>query len=86
MEPEIVAADAADTERPHDILVHAKAHRGYELMWVREWAGSYDFARLFTTHLVFVAKVDREVVAWAALIPPGATGVTVLDDLWVEPA
>jgi GNAT superfamily N-acetyltransferase len=53
---------------------------------VREWAGSYDFARLFTTHLVFVAKVDREIVAWAALIPPRESGVAVLDDLWVEPA
>jgi hypothetical protein len=70
VEPEIVAANAGDAGRLHAILVEAKAYWGYDLAWVRQWAGNDDFDRLFATHLVFAAKVDGAVVAWAALIPP----------------
>jgi GNAT superfamily N-acetyltransferase len=70
--------------RLRQIAVAAKAHWGYELARVEEWAeaGEFDPASL-GRRLVFVADADGEPVGWSSLVPRGAVGW--LEDLWIEP-
>lgn len=74
-----------EADRLREIAIAAKAHWGYELDQVRDWAAQGDFsAESLRTKEFYVAKEGGRVVAFASLIPQG--GVAVLDDLWVEPA
>src|SRR3954451_22701151 len=71
-------------ERLREIAVAAKAHWGYELSWVEEWAAKGDFEpKILGERLVYVAESQGEPIGWAALIPRGAVGW--LEDLWIEP-
>ena len=76
---------AGEFERLREIAVAAKAHWGYELAQVREWAatGAFDPDSL-SARLVYVAERESEPIGWAALVPRGTVGW--LEDLWVEPA
>jgi GNAT superfamily N-acetyltransferase len=78
----IRAAQSADHERLRELTFESKAHWGYERDFVRRWADGLGFEG---DEERWVAEVDGEIVAWAALVPP-ADGVAVLDDLWVDPA
>jgi GNAT superfamily N-acetyltransferase len=76
---------AADFTRLREIAVVSKAHWGYDLAQVEEWAetGGFDPESL-STRLVYVAESEAEPVGWAALIPRGDVGW--LEDLWIEPS
>ena len=75
------APRAADEERLRELTFESKAHWGYDRDFVRRWAEGLTFE---TACDRWVAEVDGEIAAWAALIPP-SDGVAVLDDLWVDP-
>src|SRR5919201_3407465 len=77
-------ADEAEGERLREIAIAATAYWGYDLDWVRRWASDGDFSpRGLRSKEVYVAEVNRRVVAWAALLSTG--DVLLLDDLWMEP-
>jgi GNAT superfamily N-acetyltransferase len=80
----IRAAHADEGPRLKEIAIAAKAHWGYELDKVREWADQGDFSATRLSELaVFVAEADGEQIGWASLeAKPGAWW---LADLWVEP-
>jgi GNAT superfamily N-acetyltransferase len=82
---DIRIARPEDAERLRETTTASKGYWGYDPERVRDWALSYDFSatRLVRQEL-YVAEVDKRIVAWAGLIPP-VDGVAVLDDLWVEP-
>jgi N-acetylglutamate synthase-like GNAT family acetyltransferase len=75
-------AKSADHARIRELTFESKAHWGYDRDFVRRWAEGLGFE---SDRERWVAELDGEVVAWAALVPP-ADGVAVLDDLWVDPA
>jgi GNAT superfamily N-acetyltransferase len=71
-------------ERLREIAIAAKAHWGYPLDRVQDWAGQGDFSAAGLKAKEFwVTEVDGRAVAFASLISRDA--VCVLDDLWVEP-
>ena len=72
----------ADHERLRELTFESKAHWGYDRDFVRRWASGLDFGG---DQERWVAELDGEIVAWAALVLP-SDGVAVLDDLWVDPA
>jgi GNAT superfamily N-acetyltransferase len=70
--------------RLKEIAVVSKAHWGYELERVREWADRGDFSGETLQKLeVFVAEVEGGTIAWASVEPRDDTAW--LADLWVEP-
>jgi GNAT superfamily N-acetyltransferase len=78
-------ADPREGERLRGIAIASKGHWGYERDRVRRWAAAGDFSPAgLGTKEVFVAEIDGQAVAWAAMIPQG--DVCRLEDLWVEPA
>ena len=81
-EPLVRAAAASDYERVRELTFESKAHWGYDRDFVRSWAQGLSFE---SAQERWVAELDGEIVAWAALVPP-TDGVAVLDDLWVDPA
>jgi GNAT superfamily N-acetyltransferase len=71
-------------ERLREIAVSAKAHWGYEMDRVKDWAAKGDFsAEGMAAKHVYVAEVNRQLVGWAAGMSRGE--VYWLDDLWIEP-
>jgi GNAT superfamily N-acetyltransferase len=80
-EPLVRSAAPGDYERVRELTFESKAHWGYDRDFVRRWAEGLSFESASDR---WVAEVDGEIVAWAALLPP-ADGVAVLDDLWVAP-
>jgi GNAT superfamily N-acetyltransferase len=71
-------------ERLREIAIAAKAHWGYELAWVQEWAAAGDLEpESLSRRLVYVADRQGAPIGWAALTPRGEVGW--LEDLWVEP-
>jgi GNAT superfamily N-acetyltransferase len=75
---------AEDFARLREIAIAAKAHWGYELARVEEWAAGGDFEpESLSGRLVYVAECQGEPIGWAALIPRGAVGW--LEDLWIAP-
>ena len=74
--------EPADHARLRELTQESKAHWGYDRDFVRRWAEGLSFE---SEQERWVAEVDGEIVAWAAVIPP-VDGVAVLDDLWVDPA
>jgi GNAT superfamily N-acetyltransferase len=78
----IRAAQPADYERLRELTFESKVHWGYDRDFVRRWADGLGFDG---DEERWVAEVDGEIVAWAALVPV-SDGVVVLDDLWVDPA
>jgi GNAT superfamily N-acetyltransferase len=71
-------------ERLREIAIAAKAHWGYDLEQVRDWAALGDFSEAGLRAKEFlVAEEEGRAVAFASVIPQGE--VCVLDDLWVEP-
>jgi N-acetylglutamate synthase-like GNAT family acetyltransferase len=81
-EPRLRPAASGDYERVRELTLESKAHWGYDRDFVRSWAEGLTFER---DRERWVAEVEGEIVAWAALVPP-SDGVAVLDDLWVDPA
>jgi GNAT superfamily N-acetyltransferase len=70
--------------RLKEIAIAAKAHWGYGVERVREWADQGDFSSARLSELtLFVAEADGRAIAWASLDPRGETAW--LEDLWVEP-
>lgn len=85
MGPALISVRSArrgDFERLRELTFESKAHYGYDRDFVRRWAEGLTFE---TEEERWVAEADEQIVAWAALAPPGA-GIAVLDDLWVDPA
>jgi N-acetylglutamate synthase-like GNAT family acetyltransferase len=80
-EPHVRPATEADHERLRELTFESKAHWGYEHDLVRSWTDGLDFG---SAQERWVAELDGEIVAWAALIPP-SDGTAVLDHLWVAP-
>src|SRR5436853_1332947 len=78
----IRAAQPADYERLRELTFESKVHWGYDRDFVRRWADGLGFDG---DEERWVAEVEGEIVAWAALVPV-SDGVVVLDDLWVDPA
>jgi len=71
-------------ERLREIAIAAKAHWGYELSLVEDWAAAGDFEpESLSKRLIYVAESQGEPIGWAALIPRGEVGW--LEDLWIEP-
>ena len=69
--------------RLREIAIAAKAHWGYELERVREWAEAGDFEpESLAKRLVYVAEAEGESIGWASLVPRGEVGW--LEDLWIE--
>ena len=81
-EPRVRPVEPVDHERLRELTFESKAHWGYDQDFVRGWAEGLSFE---SEQERWVAEVDGMIVAWTALIPP-ADGVSVLDDLWVDPA
>jgi N-acetylglutamate synthase-like GNAT family acetyltransferase len=81
-EPRLRPAASGDYERVRELTLESKAHWGYDRDFVRSWAEGLTFE---SDRERWVAEVEGEIVAWAALVPP-SDGVAVLDDLWVDPA
>jgi GNAT superfamily N-acetyltransferase len=81
-DPRLRPAVPDDYERVRELTHESKAHWGYDRDFVRRWAEALSFE---TDRERWIAELDGEIVAWAALVPP-ADGVVVLDDLWVDPA
>jgi GNAT superfamily N-acetyltransferase len=76
--------DPAEGARLKEVAIASKAHWGYPLERVREWADRGDFgAETLAKLALFVAEVDGRVVAWASVESRGE--VAWLADLWVEP-
>jgi N-acetylglutamate synthase-like GNAT family acetyltransferase len=80
-EPRLRPAASGDYERVRELTLESKAHWGYDRDFVRTWAEGLTFE---SDRERWVAEVEGEIVAWAALVPP-SDGVAVLDDLWVDP-
>jgi N-acetylglutamate synthase-like GNAT family acetyltransferase len=80
-EPRLRPAASGDYERVRELTLESKAHWGYDRDFVRSWAEGLTFE---SDRERWVAEVEGEIVAWAALVPP-SDGVAVLDDLWVDP-
>ena len=80
-EPHVRPVTEADHERLRELTFESKAHWGYDRDFVRGWAEGLSFE---TDRERWVAELDGEIVAWAALALPVA-GIAVLDDLWVDP-
>jgi N-acetylglutamate synthase-like GNAT family acetyltransferase len=76
------AARDADEERLRELTFDSKAHWGYDRDVVRRWADGLSFEHACDR---WVAEVEGELVAWAALTSP-QDGAAVLDHLWVDPA
>ena len=81
-EPRLRPAAPDDYARVRELTFESKAHWGYDREFVRRWAEGLSFEN---DRERWVAELDGEIVAWAALVPP-TDGVAVLDDLWVDPA
>ena len=76
--------DAAEGARLKELAIASKAHWGYDLERVREWADQGDFTPAALQKLaLFVAEIDGRAIAWASVEPRGETAW--LADLWVEP-
>jgi GNAT superfamily N-acetyltransferase len=70
--------------RLKEIAINSKAHWGYGLERVREWADQGDFSSETLRKLaLFVAEAGGHAIAWASVEPRGETAW--LADLWVEP-
>jgi GNAT superfamily N-acetyltransferase len=70
--------------RLKEIAVVSKAHWGYELERVRDWAEQGGFSRQTLQKLgLFVAEAEGTTIAWASVELRG--DVAWLADLWVEP-
>jgi GNAT superfamily N-acetyltransferase len=80
--PAVRPATAGDVPRLREIARAAKGAWGYDSEQVEEWARSLAFPSERET---WVAQLDDRAVAFAALLPPQVDGVSVLDDLWVDP-
>jgi len=78
-EPRLRPAAPGDESRLRAIAETSNGHWGYDPEGVRAWAATLDLSRE-----IWVAEVEGEAVAWAALLPL-SDGVCELDDLWVEP-
>lgn len=75
---------ARDAARLREVAIAAKAHWGYGLERVREWAGAGGFTPETLGRMeLFVAEADGKTIGWASLKGEGATAW--LEDLWVEP-
>jgi GNAT superfamily N-acetyltransferase len=73
-----------DAARLKEIAIAAKAHWGYGLARVREWASHGDFTPETLKRMqLFVAEAGDETIGWASLKAEGETAW--LEDLWVEP-
>jgi GNAT superfamily N-acetyltransferase len=81
-EPRVRPAAPEDYERVRELTFASKAHWGYDHDLVAGWVEGLTFE---SERERWVAEVDGEIVAWAALTQP-AGGAAVLDDLWVDPA
>jgi N-acetylglutamate synthase-like GNAT family acetyltransferase len=81
IQPRLRQAAPGDYDRVRELTFESKAHWGYDREFVRRWAEGLSFE---SEEERWVAEVDGEIVAWAALVPP-AGAVAVLDDLWVDP-
>jgi GNAT superfamily N-acetyltransferase len=82
----IVVRAGAPHEAPalREIAIAAKAHWGYGMEQVRQWAeGDFSIEALQTRQL-YVAESDGTLAGWASTIPHGE--VCWLEDLWIEPA
>jgi GNAT superfamily N-acetyltransferase len=76
---------ADDFAQLREIAIAAKAHWGYGLQRVREWAESGDFEpESMGARLVYVAEAPAERIGWASLVPRGDVGW--LEDLWIDPS
>jgi GNAT superfamily N-acetyltransferase len=75
-------ARADDEERLRELALESKAHWGYDLDLVRNWAGDLSFCG---DREHWVAETGGELLGWAGLMPP-AGGIAVLDHLWVAPS
>jgi GNAT superfamily N-acetyltransferase len=73
----------ADSARLREIAVASKAHWGYDLAQVEEWAEAGFDRESLSKRLVYVAETEGEPIGWASLIPRGHVGW--LEDLWIEP-
>jgi GNAT superfamily N-acetyltransferase len=78
-ESQLRSAAPGDEPRLRAVAEASKAHWGYDPERVRGWAATLDLTRE-----IWVAEVEGEIVAWAALLP-ASDGVCELDDLWVDP-
>ena len=81
IEPRLRPAVPDDYERVRELTHESKAHWDYDRDFVRRWADALSFE---SDRERWVAELDGEIVAWAAIVPP-AQGVVVLDDHWVDP-
>jgi len=76
--------DVDDFAQLREIAIAAKAHWGYGLSRVQDWAASGDFEPAsLSARLVYVAETPTEPIGWAALVPRGDVGW--LEDLWIDP-
>jgi len=67
-----------------EIAIRSKAHWGYGLERVREWADHGDFSPEMLQKLaLYVGEAGGRVIAWASVEKRGETAW--LADLWVEP-
>lgn len=86
MTPPVVVRPGAERDfaRLREIAVAAKAHWGYGLDRVEEWAERGDFEpESLRAREIYVAEAHGEPVGWAALIPRDELGW--LEDLWIDP-
>jgi GNAT superfamily N-acetyltransferase len=71
-------------ERLREIAIAAKAHWGYDLDRVKQWAAMGDFSPIALRQRdVYVAAVASGPVGWAAAV--GQADAWWLDDLWITP-
>ena len=81
----IRAVRPSEGARLREIAIASKAHWGYELERVREWAAGGDYTdEALARDNVYVAEADGRAVAWAALRRKDDDACW-LEDLWVEP-
>jgi GNAT superfamily N-acetyltransferase len=72
-------------ERLREIAIAAKAHWGYPLEQVRDWADQGDFSPAGLQAKQFlVAEQDGRAVGFASVVAQG--DLCVLDDLWIDPS
>jgi GNAT superfamily N-acetyltransferase len=75
----------SDAARLKKIAIAAKAHWGYGLERVQDWADRGDFTPEALGRMeLFVAEAAGDAIAWASLKVEGETAW--LEDLWVDPA
>jgi GNAT superfamily N-acetyltransferase len=79
MDVPIRPARPGEADRLREIAIAAKAHWGYDEQRVRAWGERLDFSPAD----VYVAEVDGQVAAFAAVVARGE--VCELDHLWVDP-